>query len=192
MQLNYEDYFALAVANRFGRLFNLYNMKIQSLNYEAEQKLRLNPGQLTENTFLDRLIRDNIKQYESTLNFIVQGLTALGEEVQAQCVADMQDEVDAGKAYVAFIEQREPTVPGKSVEVEDTRFVQHASAVLDAYRQRNKAHVKNDILDCVMSESQIEAYRTRLREFLGMRICGDASGRLMHLKARIDEVVQAA
>ncbi len=36
MELNYRDLFSLVAVNRFSRLFNQYNMLVQSLNMRTE------------------------------------------------------------------------------------------------------------------------------------------------------------
>ena len=107
MELNYRDLFSLVAVNRFSRLFNQYNMLVQSLNMRTEKELNLNPDALTSNSHKGGWFRDNRVQYESTLMFAANALFDLSQHEQAELVVLMRDETQASAAYMAFIEKME-------------------------------------------------------------------------------------
>tara|TARA_B100002049_G_scaffold196145_1_gene153733 strand:- start:521 stop:1096 length:576 start_codon:yes stop_codon:yes gene_type:complete len=191
MELHYGDLFSLVAVNRFSRLFNQYNMLVQSLNMRTEKELNLNPDALTSNSHKGGWFRDNRVQYESSLMFAANALFDLGENEQAERVALMRDESHASEAYMAFIEQMEGD-DSKVVTCSEETFICHAEAVCNGYRERNHAHVKIDFLSTVMTEAQIMAYRAVLKEHMGMRIFGNAEGQVHHLQQRLAKLQKAA
>lgn len=191
MELHYRDLFSLVAVDRFSRLFNQYNMLVQSLNMRTEKELNLNPDALTSNSHKGGWFRDNRVQYESTLMFAANALFDLGQHEQAERVVLMRDETQASAAYMAFIEKME-SGDSKFVTCSEATFICHAEAVCSGYRERNHAHVKIDFLSTVMTEAQIQAYRTVLKEHMGMRIFGNAEGQVHHLKQRLAELQKAA